>query len=212
MGKIGFNCQLPLSEIGLTTDSSHSTWFHKTVRFSRSKASSEEDLAQHVLFDTGRRRTRLGILKKIEESEPSQDDTDQPLLLAPKILPFPKELELHLFSISIQEFLCVSTPLWDPEKWTNSFRDRICNLLSSYLAGITSVEKMIHSDRHESPTTLHCQNPCCIFEREEVDLLASLMVQSSSRWAPFLLGPQRQNVGLVPTVHHVRKGSLSRDH
>ena len=29
----------------------------------------------------------------------------------------------------------------------------------------TSVERMIHSDRHESPTTLHCQNPCCIFER-----------------------------------------------
>ena len=28
-GKIGFNCQLLLSEIGLTTDSSHSTWFHK---------------------------------------------------------------------------------------------------------------------------------------------------------------------------------------
>ncbi|KAJ7941813.1 hypothetical protein O6P43_035136 [Quillaja saponaria] len=26
MGKIGFNCQLLLSEIGLTTDSSHSTW------------------------------------------------------------------------------------------------------------------------------------------------------------------------------------------
>lgn len=24
---------------------------------------------------------------------------------------------------------------------------------------------MIHSDRHESPTTLHCQNPCCIFEK-----------------------------------------------
>ncbi|KAF7065994.1 LOW QUALITY PROTEIN: hypothetical protein CFC21_072054, partial [Triticum aestivum] len=24
----------------------------------------EEDLVQHVLFDTGRRRTRLGILKK----------------------------------------------------------------------------------------------------------------------------------------------------
>lgn len=29
MGKIGFHCQLLLSEIGLTTDSSHSTWFHK---------------------------------------------------------------------------------------------------------------------------------------------------------------------------------------
>lgn len=24
---------------------------------------------------------------------------------------------------------------------------------------------MIHSDRHESPTTLHCQNPCYMFER-----------------------------------------------
>ena len=28
-----------------------------------------------------------------------------------------------------------------------------------------SVEKMIHSDQDESPTTLHCQNTCCIFER-----------------------------------------------
>ncbi|MDG6661274.1 hypothetical protein QCE70_13945, partial [Staphylococcus aureus] len=50
------------------------------------------------------------------KSEPSQDDMDQPLLLVPKILPFPKELELDLFSISIPEFLCVSTPLRDPEK------------------------------------------------------------------------------------------------
>nr|YP_010178542.1 Ycf15 [Paphiopedilum tranlienianum]YP_010178551.1 Ycf15 [Paphiopedilum tranlienianum]QUV74654.1 Ycf15 [Paphiopedilum hirsutissimum]QUV74571.1 Ycf15 [Paphiopedilum tranlienianum]QUV74580.1 Ycf15 [Paphiopedilum tranlienianum]QUV74665.1 Ycf15 [Paphiopedilum hirsutissimum] len=38
------------------------------------------------------------------------------------------------------------------------------------------------------------------------------MVQPSSRGAPFLLGPQRQNVGLVPTVHHGRKDSPSRDH
>ena len=38
-------------------------------------------MAQHVLFDTGRRRTRLGIVKKREEAEPSQDDTDQPLFL-----------------------------------------------------------------------------------------------------------------------------------
>jgi len=68
-------------------------------------------LAQHVLFETGRKRTRIGILKKIEKSEPSHDDTDQRLLLAPKILPFPKELELHFFSISIQEFLCVSARL-----------------------------------------------------------------------------------------------------
>lgn len=39
MGKIGFSCQLSLSEIGLTTDSSPSTWFQKTARFSRSKSS-----------------------------------------------------------------------------------------------------------------------------------------------------------------------------
>lgn len=38
MGKIGFNCQLLLSEIGLTTDSSHNG-FIKSVRFSRSKSS-----------------------------------------------------------------------------------------------------------------------------------------------------------------------------
>ena len=36
-GKIGFNCQLLLSKIGLTTDSSHSTWFQKSIWFSRSK-------------------------------------------------------------------------------------------------------------------------------------------------------------------------------
>ena len=30
-----------------------------------------------------------------------------------------------------------------------------CNLSSSYLANIISIEKMIHSNRHESPATLH---------------------------------------------------------
>ncbi|KAL9411468.1 hypothetical protein AB3S75_045130 [Citrus x aurantiifolia] len=105
MGKIGFNCQL-LLEIGLTTDSNHSTCFHITVRFSRSK-SSRFSMNKFYSIQVG----EAGILKKIEKSEPSQDDTDQPLLLAPKILPFPKELELHLFSISIQEFLCLSAPL-----------------------------------------------------------------------------------------------------
>jgi len=36
-GKIGFNCQLFLSKIGLTTDSSHSTWFQRSIWFSWSK-------------------------------------------------------------------------------------------------------------------------------------------------------------------------------
>ena len=39
-----------------------------------------------------------------------------------------------------------------------SYRDRICNLLSSCLAGKDLPP-------YESPTPLHCQNPCCIFER-----------------------------------------------
>nr|YP_009469296.1 hypothetical chloroplast RF15 [Byrsonima coccolobifolia]YP_009469311.1 hypothetical chloroplast RF15 [Byrsonima coccolobifolia]YP_009469384.1 hypothetical chloroplast RF15 [Byrsonima crassifolia]YP_009469398.1 hypothetical chloroplast RF15 [Byrsonima crassifolia]AVD96523.1 hypothetical chloroplast RF15 [Byrsonima coccolobifolia]AVD96538.1 hypothetical chloroplast RF15 [Byrsonima coccolobifolia]AVD96611.1 hypothetical chloroplast RF15 [Byrsonima crassifolia]AVD96624.1 hypothetical chloropl len=55
---------------------------------------------------------------------------------------------------------------------------------------------------------LHCIARIHLVYLKEVDLLASLMVQSSSR----LLGPQRQNVGLVPTVHHGRKDSLSRGH
>ena len=58
----------------------------------------------------------------------------------------------------------------------------------------------------------HCIARTHVVYLKEVDLLASLMLQSSSRRAPFLLGPQRQNVGLVPTVHHERKDSLSRDH
>ncbi|KAE9610890.1 hypothetical protein Lalb_Chr07g0191621 [Lupinus albus] len=47
---------------------------------------------------------------------------------------------------------------------------------------------------------------------KQVDLLDSLMLQSSCRFAPFLLGPHRQNVGMVPTVHHERKDSLCRNH
>lgn len=39
MGKIGFSCQLSLSEIRIDYGLSHSTWFHKTTRFSRSKSS-----------------------------------------------------------------------------------------------------------------------------------------------------------------------------
>ncbi|MFQ6629664.1 hypothetical protein Gotur_006796, partial [Gossypium turneri] len=71
------------------------------------KVLHEEGLPQQVLLDTSK---TSDILKKIEKSELSQYDTDQPLLLAPKILPFSKELELHLFSNSIQEFLYVSQP------------------------------------------------------------------------------------------------------
>ena len=40
-----------------------------------------------------------------------EPDTDQPPLDPSKILSFRKELEFRLFSISMQEFLCVFTPL-----------------------------------------------------------------------------------------------------
>nr|YP_010449965.1 hypothetical chloroplast RF15 [Strychnos nux-vomica]YP_010449978.1 hypothetical chloroplast RF15 [Strychnos nux-vomica]UTU96638.1 hypothetical chloroplast RF15 [Strychnos nux-vomica]UTU96639.1 hypothetical chloroplast RF15 [Strychnos nux-vomica]UTU96725.1 hypothetical chloroplast RF15 [Strychnos nux-vomica]UTU96726.1 hypothetical chloroplast RF15 [Strychnos nux-vomica] len=59
---------------------------------------------------------------------------------------------------------------------------------------------------------LHCIARIHVVYLKEVDLLASLMAHSSSRRAPFLLGPQRQNVGRVPTVHHGRRDSLSGDH
>lgn len=43
----------------------------------------------------------------------------------------------------------------------------VCNLLSSCLAGkVRGKDDSFHSDRHESPTTLHCQNPCCICIKE----------------------------------------------
>ena len=52
--QIGFNCQLSLSKIGLTTDWSDSTWFHKKNRtifpIEIKQVFREEDLAQHVLF------------------------------------------------------------------------------------------------------------------------------------------------------------------
>jgi len=124
-----------------------------------------------------------------------------PLLLAPKILPFPKELGLHFFSISIQEFLSVSTPFfWDLETWNGQIpslrntykkKDNVTLPLTTSFSfmnfivieihvlprqnlelaillpnrqRLTSVERLIHSDRYEDPTPLHCQNPCSIFE------------------------------------------------
>nr|YP_009192341.1 hypothetical protein EC1Cp_p080 [Echinochloa crus-galli]YP_009192368.1 hypothetical protein EC1Cp_p107 [Echinochloa crus-galli]ALP29446.1 hypothetical protein EC2Cp_p080 [Echinochloa crus-galli var. crus-galli]ALP29568.1 hypothetical protein EC3Cp_p080 [Echinochloa crus-galli var. praticola]QYC94689.1 Ycf15 [Cynodon dactylon]ALP29324.1 hypothetical protein EC1Cp_p080 [Echinochloa crus-galli]ALP29351.1 hypothetical protein EC1Cp_p107 [Echinochloa crus-galli] len=60
-------------------------------------------------------------------------------------------------------------------------------------------------------TQLRCIARIHVPYLKRVDLCASLMVQSSSCGAPFLLGPQRKNVGLVPTVHHGRKNSQSRD-
>ncbi|KAI3692879.1 hypothetical protein L6452_32704 [Arctium lappa] len=47
---------------------------------------------------------------------------------------------------------------------------------------------------------LHCIARIHVVYLKEVDLLASLTVQSSSRRAPFLLGPQRQNKILIYNI------------
>lgn len=46
-----------------------------------------------------------------------------------------------------------------------SYRDRIFNLLSSWLAGKDLPTWKGWFIRIDMRTTLHCQNPCCIFER-----------------------------------------------
>ena len=90
-------------------------------------------------------------------------------------------------------------------------QNRICNLLSSYLTGKDLPPWKGWFIRIDMRVQLHCIARIHVVYLKEVDLLASRIVQSSSRRAPFPLGPQRQNVGLVPTVHHGRKDSLSRD-
>lgn len=54
-------------------------------------------------------------------------------------------------------------------------------------------ERMIHSIRIDIRVQLHCIVRICVVYLKEVDLLASLIVQSSSWRASLLLGPQRQN-------------------
>lgn len=46
-----------------------------------------------------------------------------------------------------------------------SYRDIICNLLSSWLAGKDLPTRKGWFIRIDMRTALHCQNPCCIFER-----------------------------------------------
>ncbi|KAL8216845.1 hypothetical protein R6Q57_023682 [Mikania cordata] len=71
----------------------------------------EEDLAQRVLFDTGRRRTRPGIMKIIEEAEPSQDDTDQPLFCAKDLTISDGTGVPSLFHFYSRVLMCFHAPL-----------------------------------------------------------------------------------------------------
>ena len=58
---------------------------------------------------------------------------------------------------------------------------RICNLLSFYIMDITSIKKMIHSNRNKSSITLYYRYPYYIFGRENIKLLTFLIVQSFCR-------------------------------
>lgn len=73
-----------------------------------------------------------------------------------------------------------------------SYRDRICNLLSSCIAGKDLTPWKGWFIRIDMRVQLHCIARIHVVYLKQVDRLASLMVQSSSHRAPLLLGPQRK--------------------
>ncbi|CAD5197801.1 unnamed protein product, partial [Musa acuminata subsp. malaccensis] len=83
----------------------------------------EEDFVQHVLFDTGRRRTRLGIVKKRGEAEPSQDGIDHPFFLRQRSYHFRRNWSYISFQFPFKSSMCFHTFFLRPRKikWTNSF-------------------------------------------------------------------------------------------
>ena len=134
MVKIGLNCQLPLSEIGLTSDSEGTGvtslfHFHSRVLMCFHAPLRPRKMDKFLFLGT---HTRCVTTKRIMVTPPLTTSFMNFILIEIHVLPR-QNLELAILLPSRQRF--------------------------------TSVERMIHSDRHESPTTLHCQNPCCIFER-----------------------------------------------
>lgn len=95
-----------------------------------------------------------------------------------------------------------------------SYRDRISNLLPSCIAGKDLPPWKGGFIRINMRVQLHCIariHVVYLFETGWTSLLLSWYNPLLAE-PPFLLGPQRKNRGLVPTVHHGRKDSLSRDH
>ncbi|KAJ8438030.1 LOW QUALITY PROTEIN: hypothetical protein Cgig2_030011 [Carnegiea gigantea] len=195
MGNFGFNCQLLLSEIRLTMDLSHSTCFRKSVRFFRSKSSrsyvNEEDLARHVLFDIGRRRTRLDIKKRKQNqveiiwinpfflrqrSYPFQNSVLSLPFKSSYAFPRPRKKDKFLFlgthaAFVTPERIMVTPPL------TTSFMNfiviEIHVLPRQNLQRFTSVERTIHSIRIDMRIQLHCIARICVVYR-----LTSLLLSS----------------------------------
>ena len=132
MVKIGFNCQLPLSEIGLTTDSEGTgvtSLFHSRVLMRFHAPLRPRKMDKFLFLGT---HTRFVTTKRIMGTLPLTTSFMNFIVIEIHVLPR-QNLELAILLPNRQR--------------------------------LTSVERMIHSDQHESPTTLHCPNPCCIFER-----------------------------------------------
>ncbi|THU42167.1 hypothetical protein C4D60_Mb00t16440 [Musa balbisiana] len=125
----------------------------RTDDFHHVKVLHEEDFVQHVLFDTGRRRTRLGIVKKRGEAEPSQDGIDHPFFLRQRSYHFRRNWSYISFQFPFKSSYVFPHPFFETSKNKMdkflflgihtrkrimkymSYRDRICNLLSSCPAG-----------------------------------------------------------------------------
>jgi hypothetical protein len=72
-------------------------------------------------INTGKKRIRLSILKKLDKLELRQDDMNFSFLCQRSYNFQSNWSYIIYFPISIQEFLCVSTSPPYPEKWTNFF-------------------------------------------------------------------------------------------
>lgn len=95
-----------------------------------------------------------------------------------------------------------------------SYRDRICNLLSSCIAGKDLPPWkgwFIRIDMRWGSNYIALPESMLYIWNRLTSLLLSWYNPLPAE-PPFLLGPQRKNIGLVPTVHHGRKDSPSRDH
>ena len=126
------------------------------------------------------------------------------LLLAQKILPFSKELRLHFFSISIQEFLSISALFfWDLETWNG----QISSLRNTYKKKnngspsinyfIFTLKKLLHF--HSQKTTSFSFMNFIVIEihvlpRQNFELISSCQIGSRGstkrcrrRWYVFVL-------------------------
>ncbi|THU42832.1 hypothetical protein C4D60_Mb00t17220 [Musa balbisiana] len=71
---------------------------------------------KHVLFDTGRRRTRLGIVKKRGEAEPSQDGIDHPFFLRQRSYHFRRNWSYISFQFPFKSSYVFPHPFFETSK------------------------------------------------------------------------------------------------